>query len=120
MCDKILSRGEFCWIIKIEDLILQRDQWKAVALRAEKRSRVAVKKQLELKEECDIWKAIAKGKQLMIFGVDVLLVGQEYWVSADAHCDLWEVADKRPGFGITYMGAIFYNGRSVIYKPELD
>lgn len=118
--DNPLNYKEFCQEIKIEDLVIQRHQWKRAALRAEKRNRAAIRKQLELKEECDTWKAIAKGKRCQIFGVDVLLVGQEYWVSSSQFCALADITDSYPTIQTTMVGAVFYNGRPMVYKPELD
>ncbi len=99
----------------------ERNQWKAAALRAEKRSRVVLKRNTELNAELNEVKKVVRLTQIL--GVDTLLIGQEYWVNAHQFDVLSNIADTRmwrcPGLMVGVAG-LFHNGRPVIYKPELD
>jgi len=65
---------------------------------------------------------LPKSNKVQILGVDVLLVGQEYWVSADQFCALEEIYVARyPGYNTgVEVGVMRHNGRPIIYKPEMD
>ena len=62
-------------------------------------------------------------KSIQIFGVTALLVGQEYWVNAVQFHALLDMADgfsdQCPGL-IAGINILFYNGRPLVYKSELD